>query len=158
MKDDATPTLAHWMGGEAALRSLTDRFYAKVPDDPVLAPIFAAMDPHHAELVARFICEVFGGGAAYTGGGGSHAGMIGRHVGRHLTEEQRKRWVALMLETADEVGVPDDPEFRAALVGYFEWGTQLAVLNSREDVVKLDPLAPMPVWDWSPAGGPWNPT
>jgi hypothetical protein len=45
--------------------------------------------------------------------------MIGRHLGRHLTEELRKRWLALMLATADEMGLPSDPEFRAAFVG---WG------------------------------------
>ena len=154
--NDTPPTLARWMGGEAMLRGLTERFYAKVPDDAVLAPVFAGMNPDHANLVASFIYEVFGGEPTYTGQGGSHAGMIGRHVGRHLTELQRKRWVNLMLETADEVGVPDDPEFRAALVSYFEWGTRLAVLNSREDAVELERSAPMPVWDWSPAGGPWT--
>ncbi len=47
--------------------------------------------------------------------------MIARHLGRALTGTQRKRWIELMLETADEVGLPHDPEVRAAFVGYLEW-------------------------------------
>jgi len=147
------PTLASWLGGQSRLEALTICFYSKVPNDPVLAQ----MDPHHAQRVAAFIAEVFEGGKPYTDNGGSHAHMIGKHMGRHLTEAQRKRWVDLMLETVDEVGLPDDPEFRAALVGYFEWGTRLAVLNSQDGVEPLDPKSPMPKWGWGPPGGPYTP-
>ena len=83
--------------------------------------------------------------------------LLGRHLGRHLTETQRRRWVELMLATVDEVALPDDPEFRAALVGYLEWGTRLAVLNSQDGVVAPDAATPMPVWGWGPPGGPYIP-
>lgn len=149
------PTLSQWLGGPDRLAALTKRFYEKVPQDPVLAPVFAGMDPHHAQHVAAFVTEVFGGGTPYTSAGGSHAHMIGRHMGRHLTETQRKRWIDLMLETVDEIGLPADPEFRAALVGYLEWGTRLAVLNSQDGAAKPDDAMPMPHWNWGPPGGPW---
>jgi hemoglobin len=154
---DAIPTLADWAGGPAAFAELTRRFYAKVPQDPVLAPVFAGMSPDHAQHVAQFIGEVFGGAADYSAHGGSHAGMIAHHLGRHLGEPQRKRWIALMLETADEVGLPDDPEFRAALVGYLEWGTRLAVINSQDGVAAPASDLPMPRWGWGPPGGPYRP-
>ena len=150
------PTLSEWAGGLAAVAALTKRFYGKVPQDPLLAPVFARMDPRHAEHVAAFITAVFGGPKAYTENGGSHAHMIGRHLGRHLTEELRKRWLALMLATADEIGLPSDPEFRAAFVGYLEWGTRLAVLNSQDGVTPPADSAPMPAWNWGPPGGPWQ--
>ena len=53
-----------------------------------------------------------------------------------------------MLDAADEVGLPADPEFRAAFVGYLEWGTRLAVHNSQPDA---DPIrqAPVPHWGWA---------
>jgi len=149
------PTLFDWAGGAEALLALTTAFYAKVPDDPVLAPIFAHMDAEHPQHVAAFVGEVLGGPRAYTSAGGSHAGMIGHHLGRHLTEPQRKRWVGLMLETADEVGLPDDPEFRAAFVGYLEWGTRLAVINSAPGVEAPADNPPMPSWNWGPPGGPF---
>ncbi|GLS21588.1 globin [Labrys miyagiensis] len=156
MAEHATPTLAQWAGGPEAFRRLTKLFYEKVPLDPLLGPVFAGMDRHHSEHVAAFITEVFGGGPNYTGVGGSHAGMIARHLGRHLTQTQRKRWIDLFLETADEAGLPDDPEFRAALVGYLEWGTRIAVLNSQDGASAPPPGAPMPVWGWGPPGGPYQ--
>jgi hemoglobin len=102
------------------------------------------------------LIEVFGGGTPYTDAGGSHSGMIGRHLGCNLTEAQRKRWIALMLETADEVGLPDDPEFRAALVGYLEWGTRIAVINSQPGIEPPKNNPPMPSWGWGPPGGPYR--
>ena len=151
------PTLADWAGGPAALARLTKAFYAKAPGDPVLAPVFAAMGPDHPAHVAAFIGEVFGGPAAYGAIGGSHAGMIAHHLGRHLTEVQRRRWMEVMLDTADEVGLPDDPEFRAAFVGYLEWGTRLAVLNSQDGAEPPPANSPMPMWNWGPPGGPYIP-
>ena len=97
----------------------------------LLAPVFAHMDARHAEYVADFVAEVFGGPTAYSEKRGGHAHMIARHLGRQLTQEQRRRWVNLLLDCADEVGLPDDPEFRSAFVAYLEWGSRLAVLNSQ---------------------------
>jgi len=157
-RSDATPTLCEWAGGPDSFRALTRAFYAKVPADPVLGPVFSGMSPRHAEHVAHFIAEVLGGAKLYSAddAGGSHAGMISRHLGRHLTEAQRKRWVALMLETADEVGLPIDPEFRSAFVGYLEWGTRIAVMNAQDGVPAPDPALPMPSWGWGPPGGPYR--
>lgn len=53
--------------------------------------------------------------------------MVKRHQGLKLTQEQRLRWITRMAATADLVGLPDDPDFRAAFVGYLEWGTRIAV-------------------------------
>lgn len=149
------PTLHAWMGGKDALTKLFARFYEHVSDEPLLAPIFAQMAPGHAEHVAAFVAEVFGGPSDYSREHGGHAAMIRKHLGKHLTEAQRKRWVALLLDTADEVGVPTDPEFRSALVGYLEWGSRLAVINS-QDGASADEDAPMPSWGWGNVGGPYE--
>jgi hemoglobin len=157
MATERIPTLLEWCGGLSSIRRLTTRFYEKVPEDPILAPVFASMNPHHAEHVAAFVAEVFGSEKPYTTSGGSHAGMIGKHLGRRLTETQRKRWISVMLDTADEIGLPDDPEFRAAFVGYLEWGTRLAVLNSQSGATLSSEGQPMPVWGWGSPGGPYRP-
>ena len=60
-----------------------------------------------------------------------------------------------MTETADDVGLPDDPEFRSAFVGYLEWGTRLAVINSNEDEITMNRDEPMPKWGWGEVGGPY---
>jgi hemoglobin len=151
------PSLAQWAGGEDRIRLLMIRFYDRVRADAVLAPIFAQMGEDHPAHVAAFVSEVLGGERAYSAAGGSHAQMIARHMGRHLSQVQRRAWVGLLLDTADEVGIPDDPEFRASLVGYLEWGSRLAVMNSADDATPPDPTLPMPSWDWSSPGGPYVP-
>ena len=151
-----TPTLLEWMGGLPRLRQLTSVFYSRVPRDPLLAPVFANMSPTHVEHVADFIAEVFGGPKTYSEQHGGHHAMIRKHMGRALTEQQRKRWMTLLLECADEVGVPTDPEFRSAFVSYIEWGTRLAVINSQPGA-DVSGDAPMPAWGWGEAKGPYIP-
>jgi hemoglobin len=151
-----TPTLYDWMGGEAALARLFTRFYERVPADALLGPVFAHMDPQHAAHVAAFVGEVFGGPRRYTDEHGGHPAMIRKHLGRALDERKRRRWIELLADCADEVGVPDDPEFRSALVAYLEWGTRLAVLNSQPGATVVED-APMPAWGWGEVKGPYIP-
>lgn len=150
------PTLYEWAGGQAALERLTERFYQNVARDPLIAPIFAHMDEHHPRFVAQFLAEVLGGPDAYSAGRGGHPHMVRAHLERHLTEAQRRRWFDLLLDTADEVGLPSDPEFRSALVGYLEWGSRLAVINSQPGAV-VDERAAMPRWGWGEVKGPYTP-
>ncbi|CCH19102.1 group II truncated hemoglobin [Micromonospora lupini] len=146
----APPSLYEWAGGTDAFTKLCDAFYRLVRSDDLLAPMFANMDPDHARYVAVWLAEVFGGPAAYTGQRGGYRHMVGKHLGRAISEAQRRRWVNLMTDAADEVGLPDDPEFRAAFTSYLEWGTRLAVHNSQP---AADPVrqAPVPRWGWGVA-------
>ena len=47
----AIPTLFSWLGGMPVLERLTATFYARVPQDPLLAPVFARMSPEHPQHV-----------------------------------------------------------------------------------------------------------
>lgn len=153
-----TPTLYTWAGGQEALEKLTATFYEKVFKDELLYPVFRNMAGDHSKHVAHFIAEVFGGPKLYTeGDGGSHANMVAHHVGKMLDEPKRKRWMVLLLETADEVGLANDPEFRSALVGYLEWGSRIAVLNSTTSENPVKEGEPMPKWGWGETGGPYIP-
>lgn len=149
------PTLHEWIGGMPAIEKLFEVFYTRVPSDPLLAPVFAEITPAHAKHVAAFVAEVLGGPKAYSDGLGGHPHMIRRHVGRSLTEPQRQRWMQLLLQCADEIGVPADPEFRSALVSYLEWGTRLAVINSQPGAPAGED-APMPRWGWGEVKGPYT--
>lgn len=154
-RDDTTVTLFEWAGGMSAFERWTEEFYRRVPDDPLLAPLFAHMQPGHAKHVAHFIAEVCGGPSLYSAERGGHHSMVSKHVGKHLSEEQRKHWLQLLLECADAVGLPADPEFRSSLVGYLEWGTRLAVINSQLDKLP-DTESHMPRWGWGETGGPYK--
>jgi hemoglobin len=149
------PTLYEWMGGLPVIECLMTRFYERVPDDAVLAPVFAHMDPQHAAHVAAFLAEVLGGPKAYSEQHGGHAHMIRKHLGRALDETKRRRWIALLLDCADELQLKDDPEFRSAFVAYLEWGTRLAVLNSQPGAEVIED-APMPKWGWGEVKGPYT--
>ena len=152
------PTLYEWAGGEAALEQLTTVFYDKVLRDELLYPVFKNMSADHSKRVAHFIAEVFGGPELYSvNDQGSHQQMIAHHLGKMLDEEKRKRWIALLLESCDEVGIPADPEFRSALVGYLEWGSRIAVINSKLDTNPVESSEPMPKWGWGETGGPYLP-
>lgn len=152
------PTLYEWAGGQEVFENLTRVFYAKVLKDELLYPVFKDMSAEHTRHVAHFISEVFQGPKLYTAGDrGSHAKMVSHHLGRNLTEAQRKRWLQLLLESADEIGLKDDPEFRSALVGYLEWGSRIAMLNSGTNDNPVDENEPMPRWGWGEPGGPFLP-
>ena len=148
--DDDTPTLYQWAGGSDAFEALCAAFYRRVTADDLLAPLFARMAPDHARYVALWLAEVFGGPAEYTAERGGYPAMLGHHLGRSITEAQRRRWVNLMMDAADEVGLPTDPEFRAAFVGYLEWGTRIALSNSQPDATPAQ-QAPVPKWGWGVA-------
>ncbi|MBC9798681.1 group II truncated hemoglobin [Sinomicrobium weinanense] len=151
------PTLYQWAGGLEVIKELITKFYDKVVTDDVLKDLFTHMSEEHQINVARFISEVLGGPKLYTENGGSHFGMIKKHFQKNISEEQRRRWMNLLLEIANELKLPDDPEFRSAFVAYLEWGTRLAVINSNSDTIDMAPDEPMPKWGWGETGGPYNP-
>lgn len=152
----ATPTLYDWIGGIEPLQRLTSEFYRRVPDDPLLASVFARMDADHPQHVALFLAEVLGGPALYSERHGGHPAMVRHHLGKHLTEPMRRRWLNLLLDTYTDLGLPADPEFASALVSYLEWGTRLAVINSGPGAT-VSEHAPMPKWGWGEVGGPYIP-
>ncbi len=151
------PTLFEWAGGTPAFENLFNKFYDKVLADELLEPVFKHMSPKHRMHVAHFVAEVFGGPKTYSESEGSHYAMINKHLQKHLTEAHRKRWIELLLQTADELLLPDDPEFRSAFVAYLEWGTRIAVLNSQTDTNTETPNTPIPQWGWGVPGGPYIP-
>lgn len=155
MNENEIPSLFVWAGGQPALERLTATFYAHVRADELLGPVFAHMDQHHPHYVAQFLAEVLGGPAHYSSERGGHPHMISQHLAKHLDEQQRQRWVALLLNSADDVALPADPEFRSAFVAYIEWGTRLAVINSQPGAA-AEPNLPMPLWGWGVPGGPYK--
>ncbi|MEU6034567.1 antibiotic biosynthesis monooxygenase [Actinomadura sp. NPDC047616] len=146
----SVPTMHAWAGGTEAFERLTEVFYAKVLDDELIGPLFAHMDPGHPRYVAMWLAEVFGGPDRYTRERGGYSHMLSQHLGKGITEPQRRRWVSLLMDAADEVDLPSDPEFRAAFAGYVEWGTRLAVANSRPGA-NPPRQAPVPRWGWGVA-------
>lgn len=149
--DDSVPTLIEWAGGPARIAAMINAFYDRVEPDDLLGPLFpGGVSVEHRAHVAAWWSEVLGGPARYTDELGGYASMLAHHRNLAITGEQRLRFVTLMSRAADDADLPGDPEFRAAIMGYLEWGTRLAVENSQPDARPV-PHAPVPRWGWGVA-------
>ena len=149
--DDEVPTIYEWVGGRAVFRAWLDAFYDLVEGDDLLGPVFGGVvSEEHRSHVTDWWCEVMGGPDAYTREHGGYQHMLAKHRGLGIDGEQRLRFVSLLSRAADAAGVPADPECRAALMGYAEWGTRLAVENSAQDAHPVE-QAPVPHWGWGVA-------
>jgi hemoglobin len=146
-----TPTIYEWGGGREAFERWLNAFYDLVEDEPDLAVLFGGkVSEGHREAVTTWWCEVMGGPADYTEHHGGYEHMVAKHGGLAITPEQRLRFVTLLSQAADDAGLPADPEFRAAIMGYAEWGTRLALANSQSGA-EVAPHAPVPRWGWGVA-------
>ena len=145
------PTIYEWAGGEPALRRWLDAFYDLVEGDEELAAMFGGrVTEEHRSNVTLWWSEVMGGPARYTEERGGYDRMLRKHRDLAITPELRLRFVTLLSRAADEAELPDDPEFRAALLGYAEWGTRLAMHNSQPGA-EVAEHAPVPRWGWGVA-------
>ena len=145
------PTLHEWAGGDEAFRRLLDAFYDRVDQDDLLSPLFpGGVSETHRANVTRWWIEVFGGEPTYTEALGGYERMVAHHRGLAITPAQRLRFATLMSLAADDAALPDDPEFRAAFVGYVEWGTRIALHNSQPGAAVTE-HAPVPRWGWGVA-------
>jgi hemoglobin len=145
------PSLYEWIGGSDPVRRMIEAFYDRVECDNLLGTLFpGGVSVEHRAHVALWWIEVFAGPADYTAQLGGYERMLAHHRGLAITAEQRFRFVELMSRAADDAELPDDPEFRAALLGYLEWGTRLAMHNSQPDA-QVVANAPVPRWGWGVA-------
>jgi hemoglobin len=148
---DKVPTLIDWAGGPSAIARLINAFYDRVELDDLLSPFFpGGVSRAHREHVAGWWTEVFGGPSEYTDELGGYEAMLAHHRGLGITSEQRLRFATTMSQAADDAELPADPEFRAALIGYLEWGTRLAMSNSQPGAQPVE-HAPVPHWGWGVA-------
>ena len=134
-----------------------NRFYDLVESEaPDIAALFGGTVTHeHRVRVTDWWAEVMGGPATYSHQRGGYEHMLAQHRGLEITPEQRLVFVTLLSRSADDTGLPADPEFRAALMSYAEWGSRLAMHNSQPGAEVVE-RAPVPRWSWGVAA-PYNP-
>src|SRR4051794_27597323 len=114
------PSLFEFAGGEEAIHRLEDAFYASVLADPLLQPLFGHGPPQHVDPLTAFTAESFGGPDRFSREVGfDHLIAVHRHLG--ITEEQRQRFVELYRAALDASGMPEDAEFRAAVLEHVEF-------------------------------------
>jgi hemoglobin len=149
--EETTSTLYEWAGGRQGLERMINAFYDRVERDDLLSPFFpGGVSAEHRDHVTTWWCEVFGGPPQYSEKLGGYESMLAHHHNLGITSEQRLQFASLMSLAADDAELPDDPEFRSALMGYVEWGTRLAMHNSQPGA-EAAPHAPVPRWGWGEA-------
>jgi hemoglobin len=143
------PTLFEFAGGEGAFLALAEAHHRRCLADPVLSHPFS--HPGHPDHVARlgaYWAEVLGGPPRFTEAAGGHTAMIGIHAGQGADEDLGRRFVECFVAAADDAGLPDDPEFRAALRAYMEWAVD-EVQSYSPPGSRVPATMPMPRWGWS---------
>ncbi len=94
--------------GDEGFQRLVRAFYAQVPDDDVLGPMYPAHDLAGAEQRLRdFLIGRFGGPPRYIEQRG-HPRLRMRHAPFAIDAAARNRWVQLMDRALDEARLPED--------------------------------------------------
>ena len=94
--------------GEEGFTRLIRAFYAQVPGDDLLAPMYPKDDLEGAEQRLRdFLIGRFGGPQRYIEQRG-HPRLRMRHVPFAIDQGARDRWVTLMERALTEARLPDD--------------------------------------------------
>ena len=147
--DGGGDSLYEHVGGHAGLHRLVATWYPTVLADPLLHPLFGDGHAEHVDHLTAFLAEVFGGPPRYTEELGGFPALLAPHRGKAIGEDQRQRFIELFLEAADTADLPGDLRTRDALRDYLEFGTQVAVQNSRAaGDADLHPCQEVPRWSW----------
>jgi hemoglobin len=113
--------------GEQGFADLVRAFYAQVPADEILGPMYPADDLAGAEARLRdFLVGRFGGPPRYVEERG-HPRLRQRHAPFQVDRRARDRWVQLMNRALDEVALPAEP---AALLRAFFDATATFMINA----------------------------
>lgn len=142
------PSVYDLVGGEPALRKFVTDFHHAALADPLLGPAFRHGSQDHVEHLVLFFTEMLGGPPVYSPLGGT-AAMLRAHTGLAVTEEQRQRFVAVMLDAADRTGLCPDAGFRRTFAAHLTKGSFFTVKFSQPDSPVPDgPFPPIQPWSW----------
>ena len=107
---DITPdTPFAWIGGEARVQALTERFYDLMDLEPGYAALRAVHGPDLSaarEKLFWFLCGWLGGPQHYTDRFG-HPRLRMRHMPFHIGILDRDQWLACMDQAMGETGVDE---------------------------------------------------
>ena len=111
--------------GEEGFARLVRAFYAQVPSDDILGPMYPADDLPGAEARLRdFLVGRFGGPERYVQQRG-HPRLRQRHLPFVIDQRARDRWMQMMSRAMEEVELPH--EAAAILRPFFEGMSQFMV-------------------------------
>jgi hemoglobin len=135
-------------GGDEAFLALAAAHHERCLQDPELNhPFSHTGNPEHVQRLADYWAEVFGGPTRYSESFGGHSAMLEIHARQGSGEDFGPRFVACFMQAADDVDLPDDPEFRAGLRSYMEWAVDEVISYAPSDA-HVPAGLPVPRWSW----------
>ena len=107
------------MGGKPTFAALTEKFYAAVATDPILAPMYPAKDMEGAkERLQLFLEQYWGGPSTYSETRG-HPRLRMRHAGFPIDTAAHDAWLACMHQAVIDLDIAE--ELREELWTYFQY-------------------------------------
>jgi hemoglobin len=143
------PSLYEFAGGEPAFLALATAHHARCLADPELNHPFShpGQHPHHVERLAAYWAEVMGGPPRFSQSCSGQSAVLQMHAGNGDMSDLGERFLACFDLAADDAGLPDDAEFRAALHAYMRWAVDDVLACSPEGFRVATGLR-MPRWSW----------
>jgi hemoglobin len=142
-------SLYEFAGGDQAFVALATAHHARCLADPELNHPFShpGQHPQHVERLAAYWAEVMGGPPRYSAECGDQSAMLYMHSDTGAMTDLGRRFVDCFVAAADDIDLPDDPEFRAALRAYMEWAVA-DVMAYAPHGSSVPPGLAMPHWSW----------
>ena len=142
-------SIFEFAGGEDAFLALAAAHHERCLQDPELNhPFSRGVNPAHIQHLADYWAEVFGGPARYSESHGGHSGMLEIHARQGAGDDYGPRFVACFVHAADDAGLPEDPDFRAALRSYMEWAV-IEVISYAPPEAEVPTGLAVPRWGWN---------
>ncbi len=113
-------------GGAETFKTLVERFYASVPSDPLLRPLYPEEDLASAtERLTLFLIQYWGGPDTYSARRG-HPRLRLRHQPFAIGQAERDAWLRHMTAAVESLDLRSD--VRKQLLDYFDT-TSTAMIN-----------------------------
>jgi hemoglobin len=144
------PSLFTFAGGSPAFLALARAHHARCLADPELNHPFSHENQHprHVERLAAYWAEVLGGPPEYSSSCADQSHLLRMHSGNGDMSDLGRRFVDCFVAAMDDAGLPDDPDFRAAMKSYMEWAVRDVALAYPHDVASVPAGVAMPHWTW----------
>jgi len=123
--EETGPAPFETIGGEAAVRTLVDRFYDLMDLEPAYAELRAAHGPrldNARDKLNWFLCGWLGGPDHYIERFG-HPRLRARHLPFRIGIRERDQWLACMFQAMQDCGVDEGLQQRlqASFAGTADW-------------------------------------
>lgn len=142
-------TLYVAIGGAEGVLRLAHAWHERVLADEIVAHAFShGFHPQHAERLAAYWTEAWGGPPAYTTGLGSESSVVRMHSGNGPHEEMDRRAIACFDQAMADIGLVE-PVLRQVLHDYFEWATTVSMAAYPHGKRAVPEGLRIPRWSWN---------